>query len=93
MNPRVGSRASQYVAPVEKPKTKAHLFIESRIQHNLSMKEDYLRMKDVATAINMNALEQRLTSKQKVLKLLKSNLPKEKLIEKLEEEMHIDRHR
>lgn len=93
MNPRVGKRAGQYVPPVEKPKTRARLFIESRKQHNLSMKEDYLRMRDVEKAINMNALEQRLITKQKILKMLDSKLPKEKLVEKLEEEIHIDRHR
>jgi hypothetical protein len=93
MNPRVGKRAGQYVPPAEKPKTKSRLFIESRKQHNMSMKEDYLRMQDVEKAINMNALEQRLVTKLKILKMLESKLPKEKLAEKLEEEIHLDWHR
>jgi hypothetical protein len=93
MNPRVGRRASQYKPPKEKPKTKARLFIESKVQHNLSMKEDYLRMRDVAVAINMNALEQRMLTKQQILRIIESDLPKRILIEKLEEEIHLDRHR
>lgn len=93
MRPQVGKRAMNMNMPYEKPKTKARRFIESKKQHNLSMKEDYMRMKDVETAINMNALEQRMITRQKMLKMLESSLPKEKLIEKLEEEIHIDRHR
>jgi len=77
----------------EKPKTKARLFVESRKKHNLSMKEDYLSYKDVAVAINMNALEQRMITKQKILQSLELGIPRETIIKMLEEEIHLDRHR
>ena len=57
MRPQVGKGAREYKPPVEKPKSKARLFVESRKKHNLSMKEDYLTYGDVAVAMNMNALE------------------------------------
>jgi len=77
----------------EKPKTMARLFVESRRKHNLSMKEDYLKFKDVASAINMNALEQRMITKQRILKKLELGIPRKIIIGMLEEEIHIDRHR
>jgi hypothetical protein len=41
----------------------------------------------------MNALEQRMATKQKIVKLLEQGYSKEKLKSLLEEETHIDRHR
>ena len=93
MRPQVGKRAGLYKPPKEVPKTKARLFVESRKKYDLTMKEDYLPYRDVAAAMNMNALEQRMITKQKILKLIEKGLPKEKLIEILEEEIHFDRHR
>ena len=93
MRPQVGKRASLYKPPKEVPKTKARLFVESRKKHNLSMKEEYLSMRDVAVAMNMSALEQRMITKQKILKLIEKDMPKRKLIELIEEEIHFDRHR
>ena len=93
MRPQVGKRAGLYKPPKEVPKTKARLFVESRKKHSMSMKEEYLTYRDVAAAINMNALEQRMITKKKILKLIEKGLPKGKLIEVIEEEIHIDRHR
>lgn len=77
----------------EKPKTKARLFVESKKKHNLSMKEDYLSYNEVAAAINMNALEQRMLNKEKLLRSLKAGVPRETLIKMLEGEIHLDRNR
>ena len=93
MRPQVGKRAGLYKPPKEVPKTKARLFVESRKKHNLSMKEEYLSMRDVAVAMNMNALEQRMIAKQKILKLIEKGLPKKELVKLIEEEIHFDRHR
>ena len=57
------------------------------------MKEDYLNFNDVAIAINMNTLEQRMISKQKILRSLELGVPRETIIKILEEEIHLDRHR
>jgi hypothetical protein len=93
MRPQVGKRANQYKAPKEKLKTKARLFIESRLKHSLALKDDYLLMRDVATAVNMNALEQRILAREQVLKLMEKKLSREKVMEKVGEMNEQDRHR
>ena len=93
MRPQVGKRANMYKAPQEKVKTKTRLFVESRMKYSIAMKDDFLTMRDVATAINMNALEQRIIARERILSLLKKKLNKQKLIEKIEEENEMDRHR
>ena len=77
----------------EKPKTMSRLFVENKKKHNLSIKEDYLSYNDVAAAINMNAIEQRMMTKEKLLRSLKAGVPSETLIKMLEGEIHLDRHR
>ena len=93
MRPQVGKGAREYKAPKEIPKTRTRLFVESKQKYNMATKEDYLVLRDVAAAINMNALEQRMIAKQKILKLINKNLSKEKLVELIEKEMDLDRHR
>ena len=93
MRPQVGKRSGEYKPPKEIPKTKARLFVESKQKYNMATKEDYLVVRDVAAAINMNALEQRMIAKQKILKLINKNLSKEKLVELIEKDMDLDRHR
>lgn len=93
MRPQVGKRAGLYKPPKVLPKTQSRLFVDSRKKHNFSMKDEYLTLRDVAIAMNMNALEQRMITKQKILKLIEKELPKSKLIELIEEEIHFDRHR
>ena len=93
MRPRVGKGAREYKAPKELPKTRTRQFVERKQKYNIATKEDYLVMRDVAAAINMNALEQRMIAKQKILKLINKNLSKEKLVELIEKDMDLDRHR
>lgn len=93
MRPQVGKGASLYKPVKEVQKTKARLFVENRTKHNLSIKEDYLTLKDVAVAMNMNALEQRMIVKRRILKLIGKGLPKDGLIAMLEKEIDLDRHR
>ena len=93
MRLQIGKRTDLYKPPKEVPKTKVRLFVESRMKHNLSIKEDYLSSPEVITAININALEQRMITMQKVIKLLDNGYSEEKLISLLEKEIHIDLHR
>lgn len=93
MRPQVGKGAREYVPPKTIIKTKARIFIESRIRHNISVGEDYLVMKDIETAINMNALEQRMKAKKEMLRLIEKEMPKERLIKLIEDEIDLDRHR
>ena len=92
MRLQIGKRTDLYKPPKEVPKTKVRLFVESRMKHNLSIKEDYLSSPEVMTAININALEQRMITMQKVIKLLDKGYSKEKLVSLLEEEIHMDLH-
>ena len=92
MRLQIGKRTDLYKPPKEVPKTKVRLFVESRLKHNLSIKEDYLSSPEVMTAININALEQRMITMQKVIKLLDKGYSKEKLVSLLEEEIHLDLH-
>ena len=80
MRPQVGKRAALYKPPPEIKKTKFRLFVESRIRQNLSVGRDFILYHDVTKAININALEQRMITKQKVVKLIEKGCSKEKLI-------------
>lgn len=52
------------------------------------MKEEYPSFKVVAIAINMNALEQRMITKQEILRSLELGVPRETKIKPLEEQIH-----
>jgi hypothetical protein len=93
MRPQVGKRANMYKAPREKVKTKTRLFVESRMKYSIAMKDDYLTVRDVATAINMNALEQRIIARESALALLNRKMTRQKIMEKIEEQNGMDRHR
>lgn len=93
MRPQVGKRAREQKTEREIKKTKSRLFIEDKTKHNLSINSAYLTLSDVETAINMNALEQRMITKQRIIKLFNKGSSIERVIQLLEEEIHIDRHR
>ena len=92
MRPQVGKRAKT-TAESEKEKTLSREFIEKNIRKNLAIREEYLLIEDVKTAININAIEQRIYARNKVLAWLKENYPTTIIIRKIEEENHFDRHR
>lgn len=67
--------------------------METNIRKNLTIREEYLILDDVKTAININAIEQRILTRNKVIALIKRKFSPEKLLEQLGEENHFDRHR
>lgn len=94
MRPQVGKRAQNMVETPKQPlKTKARQFVESKLKYNMATKEDYLTMRNVASAINMNALEQRIIAKEKILNMISKGITLEQLVEVLENENQLDRHR
>jgi hypothetical protein len=93
MRPQVGKGASLYKSLKEVQKTKARLFVESRKKHSITIKGDYLTMRDVAVAMNINAMEQRLITKRKILRLIEKGVNKAELIDLIENEIDLDRHR
>lgn len=86
-------RRGPYKPKPEKHKTRSRLYIESCKKHNLSMKEEYLTYNDVAKAINMNTLEQRIMLKKKILRWLELGIPKETIMGMLSEGAEMDRHK
>ena len=91
MRPQVGKRANAYKAPKEEFKTQARQFVENRQKYNMATREDYLVIRDVAVAININALEQRILAKLNILKMVKKGYTKEKLTEMIEKDIELDR--
>jgi intein-encoded DNA endonuclease-like protein len=92
MRPQVGKRANK-TQDAEKEKTLSREFIEKNLKKNLAIREEYLSLEDIKTAININAIEQRIYARNKILHWLKENYPTTSIIEKIEEENHFDRHR
>lgn len=92
MRPQIGKRAKQGSNTV-KEKSLSREFIEKNLMKNLAVREHYLLLEDVKTAININAIEQRIYERNKLLYWLKENYPTEIIIKKIEEENHFDRHR
>jgi len=92
MRPQIGKRAQRTNNP-EKEKTLSREFIENNLRKNLTIREEYLPLEEIKTAININAIEQRIFVRKKIIKLLQQDLERDALIQKLLEEIHFDRHR
>ncbi len=92
MRPQIGKRA-QKANDDEKEKTLSREFIESNLRKNLTIREEYLPLAEIKTAININAIEQRILARKKLIKLLHQDFEPDAIINKLLEENHYDRHR
>jgi|GEM_PF-2948086 len=92
MRPQIGKRTQRTNNP-EKEKTLSREFIENNLRKNLTIREEYLPLEEIKTAININAIEQRIFVRKKIIKLLQQDLERDALIQKLLEEIHFDRHR
>jgi hypothetical protein len=92
MRPQIGKRA-QHLSGQEKEKTLSREFIENNLRKNLTIREEYLPLAEIKTAININAIEQRILVRKKLIKLLHQDIERDAIISKLLEENHYDRHR
>nr|NQU93093.1 hypothetical protein [Bacteroidota bacterium] len=92
MRPQIGKRTNKN-SNQEYPKTMSREFIEKNLRKNLAIREEYLPLEYVKTAININAIEQRIFVRKKVIQMLKENYTNDELIGKFEDENHFDRHR
>lgn len=92
MNPNIGRR-SAYNILEEKKKTAAVQFVELNTKKNITMRQEFLYLQDVKTAININTLEERRKTKLMVLGMLKKNPNLQDLIQNLERSADLDRHR
>jgi len=92
MRPQIGKRA-QRSDDQEQQKTLSREYVENNLRKNLTIREEYLPLADIKTAININAIEQRILTRKKVIKLLHQDYERDEIINKLLEENHFDRHR
>ena len=91
MNPRIGKR-SKYNANIEKPKPKSVLYIELNTKKNLTIKQEYLYLEDVKTAMNIHHLETNIHLKRWVLQNLKPGTDLQVFRDLLEQSIENDRH-
>jgi len=91
MNPRIGRR-SQYNKMEKKPLSKAALFVERNTKKNITMKQEFLYLEDVKTAMNIHHLEVRYNMITWMIQKLSDSSENKLLIKKLEESADRDRH-
>jgi len=92
MNPRIGRR-SLYNKREPKTKPAAVEFVEQNTKKNISMKEEFLYLEDVKTAMNIHHLEVHIKLKQWLLLELKKNSNVQVYYEMLSDSIDKDRHR
>lgn len=92
MRPQVGKRSNNYNPPTVVNKTLSRKFVENKTRQNLSIGGDFLFLDDVVTAINVNALEQRMITKKKILSDINKGISVDKIKKILEVEIDLHRH-
>lgn len=91
MRPQIGKR-SIYNKTKEKKVSKASAFIIRNTKKSVTLKQEYLYVEDVKTAVNIHHLEQNILLKRWMIYQLSRNISHQKLIESLEKSMEKDRH-
>ena len=92
MNPRIGRRSTLNLEK-RQIKNKVVSFIEKNSHKVIGIREEFVYLEDVKTAMNINALEQRMGTKKWVLELLNKKYDKDYIIRKINESAELDRHR
>ena len=93
MHPRVGKRSLYNATEPKKPESKAVEFIRVNTKKSLTIKQEYIYLEDVKSALNIHHLEQNINLKKWLLGLLREGKKPELLIRMLEESAEKDRHR
>lgn len=91
MNPRIGKR-SQYNRQEKKPLPKAVEFVHLNTKKNITMKQEFLYLEDVKTAMNIHHLEVQIKMKRWMMTHLMNNIDKKIVLKKLEDSLEKDRH-
>ena len=68
-------------------------FVELNTKKNITIREHYLYLDDVKTAININTLEERYQAKLKFLEILRKGECINAIIHDMEKSAELDRHR
>ena len=77
----------------EKDKPEVVKFVELNTKKNITIREHFLYLDDVKTAININTLEERRNIKLLIIGMLKKKKDLQAVIHNLEQSAEIDRHR
>lgn len=91
MNPRIGQR-SQYNKQEKKPLSKAVEFVHCNTKKNITMKQEFLYLEDVKTAMNIQYLENNIRVKRFIIEQFIKGVDTNQLLKKLEESIEKDRH-
>ncbi|HPE54912.1 MAG TPA: hypothetical protein P5514_09005 [Bacteroidales bacterium] len=91
MNPRIGKR-SKYNAREVKPKPKSVAYIELNTKKNITIKQEYLYLEDVKTAMNIHHLETSINLKKWFLRELGNDPKYENLKQFIDQSIDQDRH-
>ena len=92
MNPRIGKR-SKYNETQGQPESKAVEFIVRNTKKSITLKQEYLYLEDVKTALNIHHLEQNIHLKRWLIEQLKQSSAEARLLSALEQSVENDRHR
>lgn len=92
MNPRIGKR-SKYNETAKQPESNAVVFIERNTKKSITLKQEYLYVEDVRTALNIHHLEVHIRLKRWLIGQLSTGKSQESLLKVIEESMEHDRHR
>lgn len=92
MNPNIGRR-SLYNKREEKPKPRAVLFVEQNTKKSIAMKQQFLYLEDVKTAMNIHHLEVSINLKKWMKDEINRSLELKRFLELLDESIEQDRHR
>ncbi len=92
MNPRIGKRS---VINKEDRRLEAKVvdFVQDNTHKVIGIREEFVYLDDVKVAMNINALEQRMITKQWLLGILEKDYNKDYVINKIKESAELDRHR
>lgn len=92
MNPRIGRR-SLYNKLEKKQKSVAVEFVERNTKKNITMKQEFLYLEDVKTAMNIHHLEMNIKLKRWLLNEIKKNPNYQKFSEIISDSIEKNRHR
>jgi len=92
MHPRIGKR-SKYNETHKQPESKTVEFIIRNTKKSIALKQEYLYLEDVKTALNIHHLEQHIRLKRWLIRQMKTASSPEKIISTLEKSVEQDRHR
>ena len=93
MHPRVGKRSRYNATEQKKPESKVVEFIQVNTKKSITIKQEYLYLEDVKTALNIHHLEHNIRLMKWMTAKLGSGIKPEQLIRTLEESIEKDRHR